>query len=175
MAGTGVTITISVDFPEAEIKQEFLTELKKTEPMLEVAMSSVAAVAKGALQSHIQTDVYDKWNPTTYVRTGAIIDMGTSVRQTVTSGEMTLRYLPDGSSEQWRNPTSGDELIGRIESGSGYEWRKHPGPRPFWKAFVDEMIDGTFAATFDASMSAQIGDDYEGGTVVTRESGDGDY
>ncbi|MBQ1945277.1 MAG: hypothetical protein II346_09775 [Ruminococcus sp.] len=175
MAGTGVVLKIDVEFPETELRQEFVEALKNTEPQITSAMESVAAVAKSALRAHIQSDVYDKWNPTEYVRTGAIINMGESVRETVSSSEMTLRYLPDGSSEQWQNPVGGDALVERIESGTGYEWRKHPGPRPFWKSFVDEMIGGAFASEFDAAMYMQFGADYEGGTVVARESGDGEY
>lgn len=175
MAGTGVVLKIDVVFPEEELRQEFVAELRNTEPQITSAMESVAAVAKSALQSHIQSDVYDKWNPTTYVRTGAIINMGESVRETVSSSEMTLRYLPDGSSDQWQNPVGGDALVARIESGSGYEWRRHPGPRPFWKSFVNEMVNGVFASEFDAAMAMQFGADYEGGTVVSRESGDGEY
>ena len=175
MAGTGVVLKINVEFPESELHQEFVEALKNTEPQITAAMESVAAVAKSALRSHIQSDVYDKWNPTVYQRTGAILNMGESVRETVSSSEMTLRYLPDGSSDQWKSPVGGDALVGRIESGSGYEWRRHPGPRPFWKSFVDEMVDGVFASEFDAAMYMQFGADYEGGTVVTRESGDGDY
>lgn len=175
MAGTGITISFRVDYPEAEIKNEFGKALHETEPMITAALQSVAGAAKASLQSHIQTDVYDKFQPREYIRTGAIINMGEAVRETVSSAEMTLRYLPDGSSDQWRNPVGGDALIERIESGSGYEWRRRPGPRPFWQAFVDEMIDSSFASTFDASMSAQFGADYEGGTVVEREAGDGEY
>lgn len=175
MAGTGVVLSIKVDFPESELKQELVSELKKIEPGIKNAMEYVASVAKTALQYHVQADVYDKFEPKEYIRTGAIIDMNRSTRTSVSSSEMTLRYLPDGSSDQWQNPVSGDALIERIESGQGYEWRRKPGPRPFWGAFVDEMIDSEFARAFDSAMAEQLGSIYEGGTTVTREGEDGDY
>lgn len=174
MAGAGVTLTIKVDFQADELNDEFRTELQKIEPRIENGMAAVASAARSSLKSHIQSDVYDKWNPSTYLRTGAIISDG-AMETSVSSYRMSLEYTPDGSSEQWEHPVSDNALVARIESGSGYEWRKHPGPRPFWQKFVDEMINGGMAEAFDSAMYAELGDIYEGGTVVTRESGDGEY
>ena len=175
MAGTGIRLSFKVEFNENELKQEIAnwgsTEMN---PALAVANSAVAAIAKDALRKHIQTDVYDAWTPKEYIRTGGIID-GSAIESTSGPALMILEHFPSGESEQWERPVSGDAMIARVENGSGYEWRRHPGPRPYWKNFVNEMVDTGFAAAFDASMSAQLGANYEGGTIVERESGDGDY
>lgn len=176
MAGTGIRISIKVDFNESELRQEIGTALREIEPSITAASEAVGAAAKEALLSHLRSDVYAKWKPKTYHRRmedGLLSD--SAIRISASSGLMELRYKPDGSSDQWRNPAHGDALIGRIESGSGYEWRRHPGARPFWKAFADEMIDTQMASVFDSTMSAQLGEMYEGGTTVERESGDGEY
>ena len=175
MAGTGIVLSIKVDFSPEELNQEFGDELRNNiEPRLETAMAAVAAAAKASLKSHIQSDVYDKWNPTTYLRTGGIISDG-AIETTATRYRMSLEYEPDGSSSQWEHPVSGNALVGRIEGGSGYEWGKHPGPRRFWQSFVDEMISSGMAEAFDSAMSAELGDIYEGGTIVSRDSADGEY
>ena len=173
----GISLTFSINFPGAEIWNELMTEFRADEPKLVNAMQTVADVTKETLREHINKDVYEKWTPSSYQRrgeSGGIIDLSL-VDPSVGSGEMTLYYAPSGDSEQWDNPLGGNALIGRIESGSGYEWYPHPGPRPFWKNFVNEMIDSKFASAYDEAMSAQFGSDYEGGTTVERESGDGEY
>lgn len=173
----GVSLTFKMDFPQSEIWEELWAEFRKDEPKLQAAMQEVAAATLETLKEHIQKDVYDKWNPTTYVRrkeSGGLIDFS-HIDPSVGSGGMTVYYAPSGASEQWDNPLDSNGLIGRIESGSGYEWYRHPGPRPFWKNFVNDMVNEKFATAYDFAMSAQFGSDYEGGTVVERESGDGDY
>lgn len=175
MAGTGITLSIKVEFNESELLQEYADwGATEVNPALRDANSAVAAIAKDSLRQHIQADVYDKWSPSVYRRTGGIVD-GSAIDATAGPALMVLEHFPSGESSQWEHPASNDALIARIENGSGYEWRKHPGPRPYWKNFVNEMIASGFANAFDAAMSARFGFDYEGGTVVERESGDGSY
>lgn len=176
MAGTGIRLSFKVDFNEAELRQELGAAMRETEPAITAASQAVGEAAKEVLFSHLKSDVYAKWKPKSYQRRyedGLMSENAITI--SASSGLMELRYKPDGSSEQWRHPASGDALIGRIEGGKGYEWRRHPGARPFWKAFTDEMIDSQMASVFDSTMSAQLGEIYEGGTVVERESGDGEY
>ncbi len=153
----------------------------------QAALDGVAAEAKDALFRHISDDVYKKWSPSEYVRRyedGGLIDF--SITPTITgpaseirgkkfASVFEMRYKPDGQSEQWRAPADGDALIHRIESGNGYEWGKHPGPRPFWTNFVNEMIDqNQFADSFLRNM-ALLGETVEGTAEVIRTDGDGDY
>ena len=175
MAGTGITLSFKVEFDENELKQEIANwGATDMNPALEAANNAVAATAKEALRKHIQTDVYDAWTPTEYRRTGGLVDGG-AIESSAGPALMILEHFPSGESEQWERPASDDAMIARIEGGSGYEWRRHPGPRPYWKNFVDEMITSSFAETFDSAMVAHLGNEYEGGTIVERESGDGEY
>lgn len=181
-------LTFRVDWPDAEITQELEQAIADLAPIVQSALEDVGNDAKYLLEEHIQADVYDKFEPREYIRRyggGGLIDTESNTRipyaiaQTRGAwlkGLMTLRYTPDGSSSQWEHPANGDELIGRIESGSGYEWSRRPGPRPFWQNFVNELTDGqAFAHAFDNAMSMRLGADYEGSSVVEREAGDGEY
>lgn len=179
MAGTGIKLTFKVDFEEAALKQEILTALKEIDPAAAKANAAVGEAAKDALKRHIQSDIYDKWTPTHYQRRyeGGLLNEG-AITIKAENRRMMLTYEPGGESPQWDNPASGNALIGRIESGSGYEWDKHPGARPFWKAFTNEAVNSIFASVFDAEMAAQLsgsGFEYIGGTVVESQSDDGDY
>lgn len=181
-------LTFKIDWPDAEITQELEKAIADLAPIVQSAMEDVGQDAKHLLEEHIQADVYDQFDPHQYNRRygdGGIIDTDSNTRipyalaQSQGSrlkGLMTLRYTPSGDSYQWENPANGDELIGRIESGSGYEWSRRPGPRPFWQKFVNELTDGqAFAHAFDNAMAMRLGADYEGSSVVERESGDGEY
>lgn len=177
MSGIGASLLFTLDFPASEIRNEFLNELKNTvTPALESAMNDVLAESKSILASHVQKDVYDKWTPSTYQRSGELKDIESTTRGSYADAQtMRLEYEPSGESEQWQNPLNDNDLIRRIESGSGYEWYPHPGARPFWRNFVNEMIESGFASAFDNAMFFKFGSDYEGATSVERESVDGDY
>ena len=79
------------------------------------------------------------------------------------------------------NPVHGDDLIRRIETGRGYDYRpsskdKHPftEPRPFWANFVAEMLEG---GEFDRAVkSAFAAEGIDIQDVHTeRENSDGNY
>lgn len=151
------------------------------------ALVYAAPEVKELLQKHIQRDVYDKWNPTEYQRRGfdgGIIDFEhngsikpseSSISGNQIDVAMKLRYKPDGVQEQWEVPANGDELIGRIESGTGYEWKKHPGPRPFWTNFTNELIEGGYLASYVFSGLTEAGIQVDGFPEAVRQPGDGDY
>lgn len=79
------------------------------------------------------------------------------------------------------NPVHGDDLIRRIETGKGYDYRPssktaHPftEPRPFWANFVAEMLEG--GGFDDALKQAFKAEGIEITDVHTeRESADGNY
>ena len=118
---------------------------------------------------------------------------------TEAGGSVSLRYSPDGSNAATTadlkpgspyynadnpqpikpNPVHGDDLIRRIETGRGYDWKLSGGQkfpaRPFWKRFVEEMIEGggfenaLFWALSESEFEIELDDGVE------REAGDGDY
>ena len=106
------------------------------------------------LQDHVEADVYDKFQPTEYVRRGedgGLADMQASA--TVYSDErdggmnLTLLYHPSGAVDGEGNDVDphvdGDDLITRIEKKDPeYNWRRKPPKRPFFSNFVQEMVDG---------------------------------
>lgn len=104
------------------------------------------------LKQKIIDQVYKKWTPKEYERRLDHPNLGPSlidesVIKAVPQGDdgMELTYEPRGEQYQWENPRDGDALIERIETGRGYEWDKHPGKRPFWNDFVNDLIEGGIA------------------------------
>lgn len=141
---------------------------------------TASSVAESTLENHIQKDVYDKWSPKIYERTGGItLERGVTTvpflpaRQGMKIGVgFRLRYRPDGTSEQWENPAHSDDLIRRIESGRGYEWKKHPGPRPYWTNYTEELLRGDTLA--QAVLFALMGQGLAVDGSIEIENTDGD-
>ena len=79
------------------------------------------------------------------------------------------------------NPVHGDDLIRRIETGRGYDYKPsskdpHPftEPRPFWANFVSEMLEG--GGFDDAVTNAFKAEGIDIEDVHTeRENNDGNY
>lgn len=169
------------------LEAEVDAEMRGLTGVFLVALDGVISETKDRLKQHVQKDVYDQWTPTEYIRrekNGGIIDIDGSSRingpYPDTKGKnfaagFELRYMPGGESEQWREPASGNALIGRIESGTGYEWREHPGPRPFWTNFVNEMIEQNEFGDAVRRELVMLGINVEGFPETVRGSGDGDY
>lgn len=183
----GVQLKFNVEWNDSEMARELEAAVAQYAPAVQAALEAVSSETKEKLEEHIQSDVYAKWTPKTYIRRkengGLLDDSSVTVPYAIAQahglalrGLMTVRYQPSGASDQWENPAHGDALISRIESGEGYEWRRHPGARPFWTNLVQEMVDGNGLATsFDSAMSSILGPDYEGGSVVEREADDGQF
>ena len=140
---------------EGDLRKEVEVQVNGLMHIFEAAAWDAFEDTKQKLKSHITSDVYDQWDPTEYVRrgeNGGLGDMayntrGTKEPYTETKGDniaagFNLRFMPDGASEQWDEPLNGDWFTKRVESGEGYEWKKHPGPRPFWTNLIEELIDG---------------------------------
>lgn len=170
----GITLTFKTDFSESEIKAAIKSELQSMEPAINTAVHNSAGDAPEVIAKHIKSDVYAKWNPVEYERRyedGLLSEAAVKIYPGTYSVE--VDYEPSGASGQWERPASGDALIGRIESGIGYEWSPHPGARPFWENVVNELIDSVFGPAFDANMKTALGDSYEGPATVEREANDG--
>lgn len=131
---------------EAQVKSAFRASRK-----------ALADDMRLCLQDHVEADVYDRFQPTEYVRrgeNGGLADM--QVSATVYSDErlggmeLTLLYQPDGSRDgegsKIENAVSGDDLVNRIEKKDPeYNWKRKPKKRPFFRNFVREMIEGNRA------------------------------
>lgn len=169
------------------LEAEVDAEMRGLTGVFLVALDGVITETKDRLKQHVKKDVYDRWKPTEYIRrdkNGGIIDIdgssGVNGPFPQTQGKniaagFELRYRPSGESAQWKYPANNNELIGRIESGTGYEWREHPGPRPFWTNFVNEMIEQNEFGDAVRRELAMLGVDVEGFPEAVRGSGDGDY
>lgn len=128
---------------EAQVKKAFRASRK-----------DLADDMRLCLQDHVEADVYDRFQPTEYVRRredGGLDDMRAST--TVYSDErdggmnLTLLYQPSGATDGEGNEidphVDGDDLINRIEKKDPeYNWRRKPPKRPFFSNFVQEMVDG---------------------------------
>lgn len=160
---------------ETEVKNAFRASRK-----------ALADDMRSCLEDHIEADVYDEFQPQKYVRrrdSGGLSDMQANTTVYSDEGlggmELTLLYQPDGSRDgegsEIENAVSGDDLVSRIEKKDPeYNWRRKPKKRPFFRNFVEEMIEGrrvedTLVAAMNAADPA-LGLAADGD--VTRESDD---
>ena len=175
-------------------------------PAIKRVNTSIYEYMEAKLQEHIQTDVYEAYDPTMYPRRVDYPQYGKPMIDTKAYAHMehiwpsseliaagglewgvSLEYLPSGSHsgkfgeffpESYLkekdippdapikpNPVHGDDLIRRIETASGYDWKYHGDRRPFWYNFVEELIATGFS---DALQKALELEGYE----VTPEAGD---
>lgn len=161
--------------------------------------NAVYADMKDALDSHIQSDVYHEYIPKMYKRRRDDPRRGISLAESVEDERYTkqigpfdyasmelvagLSYEPTGQHEEtWRwSDTNGDKLIGRIEKKDPpYNWEpkgeKIP-ERPFWKRFVEEMIEGGRIERILETELKRLGiaESTDHITGVIRQSEDGNY
>lgn len=175
MVGTFSGLREDLAALEAEVENAFRASRK-----------ALADDMRSCLEDHIEADVYDEFQPQKYVRrrdSGGLSDMqaNTTVYSDERLGgmELTLLYQPDGSRDgegsKIENAVSGDDLVNRIEKKDPeYNWRRKPKKRPFFRNFVEEMIEGrrvedTLVAAMNAADPA-LGLAADGD--VTRESDD---
>lgn len=185
MVSNAMTVGVRVEGTET-IAADLQKELQTIGRQFAQGLINAAPDIKDTLTKHIQRDVYDKLEPKEYNRRrfdGGIIDLDSnctvkpyegSVDGDQISVAVRLSYKPDGTSDQWAQPRHGDALIGRIESGDGYEWWS-PGKRPFWKNFVDELIEGGALADAVFYGLNAAGLTVDGNIEAVRQSGDGNY
>ena len=128
---------------------------------------------KVCLHEHIDSDVYGAFEPAAYVRRGDDGGLSDMEKNTSSSpppsefgGGVTVRldYTPDGQTDGMGRELTvhadGDSLIGRIEHRTpDYPRPPHrsPGDRPFFRNFVQEMVDGGRAEeTLVRAMNAVV-------------------
>ena len=71
---------------------------------------------------------------------------------------LTLLYHPsgatDGNGEPINPHVDGDDLVNRIEKNDpAYNWGRRPKNRPFFRNFVEEMLDGRAEETLVRAMN----------------------
>jgi hypothetical protein len=92
-------------------------------------LSDVAPVVVERLQDHVETDIYEAYTPTHYVRTGAL------------KTDTQVEVIPDGIEVTSERYDDGKYITPIIESGSGYSWNTPIAgtPRPFVENTRDEL------------------------------------
>lgn len=138
----------------SDFEQDMAALEKQVKDAFRASRKALADDMRLCLQEHVETDVYDKFQPSEYVRRGedgGLADMSASA--TVYSDErdggmnLTMLYQPSGAADGEGEPidphVDGDELVDRIEKRDPeYNWRRKPPKRPFFSNFVQEMTDG---------------------------------
>lgn len=192
---TGITVELKWENGKS-FSDEYHDHIVKLANALRASTLHAVQRAETDLKDHIQNDVYNKWEEGEYVRrkeNGGIIDVNRYA--TALPGDKdflamdgnleynaVLTYLPKGDSPQWEEPADGDELIARIESQNPpYELPKHPGNRPFWRYFMQDMVlDGILAEHFAERLNAENGAGalFDKGVIsrsdIEKDSSDGD-
>lgn len=163
-------------------------EIEKEETKIEVAVSfslgSMIPDMKDALERHVQTDVYDQYDPSVYERRSEnralgtpLIDMEVNVSASAAKNTLSFEYLPTGEHvvKKWAT-ANGDALIGRIEKGNPPYDFFDPGPRPFWTNFCNEMIlGGGLFSSFTSAMGQAGYQVIPDGGGVEPDGNDGAY
>lgn len=138
---------------------------KQVKDAFRASRPALAEEMRQCLREHVVEDVYDKLVPEEYVRrrgTKGLADMNASA--TVYSDErdggmnLSLLYQPsgatDGNGEPINPHVDGDDLVNRIEKNDpAYNWDRRPKNRPFFRNFVEEMLDGRAEETLVRAMN----------------------
>lgn len=146
-------------------EQDMAALEKQVKDAFRASRPALAEEMRQCLREHVEEDVYAKVQPTKYVRredNGGLIDMSASA--TVYSDErdggmnLTLLYHPSGATDGNGEPidphVDGDDLVNRIEKNDpAYNWGRRPKNRPFFRSFVEEMLDGRAEETLVRAMN----------------------
>jgi hypothetical protein len=101
--------------------------------------NEVANVAREAMSDHVVSDVYSKYEPTQYQRSG---DLYKDIKTTMVN-DNTLTIEDDARDEE-----TGRLIAPVVEEGVGYEWKDsrianmQPFPRPFVENTFKELEKG---------------------------------
>ena len=164
------------------LEEELKAFTTKVDAQVPKALKIVGDQMSVALAESIDKNVYDAYVPKMYPRRDDNPQFGESIFQqalnaqpTVSGNVLTFTYNPHGTHDglmqdipgYWDMedppkpdllikpfPVHGDDLIRRLETGKGYDWKpKEPiPPRPFWTRFVNEQRDDKIIAYFMLGM-----------------------
>ena len=130
------------------VTKDYLDFYKKVQHATHAGLVAVGSELTKQLQKHIQTEVYNAYTPKSYERRvefggGIPIISAQNMDMQINKNMLTFTYEPSGKNSRY--PASryvdGDALISAIEN-SDYTWKgtDEIPKRPFWNAFVDEMV-----------------------------------
>lgn len=120
------------------------TDLSQLEKYLNEKINSalrneVADTARDTMQEHVMSDVYDKYTPSQYVRTGDLYK--DIVTQMVDDNTVSIENVT-------RDEETGRLVAPIVESGVGYTWKDsriynmQPFERPFVENTAKDLADG---------------------------------
>lgn len=147
-------ISVGVIGLDAEVNDE----IAKIENDIPIALNAVGSEMIKSLQEHIETDWYNAWQPSVYIRRTDVLSYGTplgSIKnmdvQVLGKRTLDFTYSPTGEYKgpYFEHDRDGDELIESIQTG---RLEGEPPPRPFWNNFVEEQKNGAIMNTFSAYM-----------------------
>jgi hypothetical protein len=114
--------------------------------------SDVADEARDTMSDHVMKDVYDKYTPSQYQRTG---DLYKDIKTTmVNDNTLTVE-------DTAKDNNTGRLIAPIVESGTGYQWTNsriynmQPFPREFVKETYNELSNGKALVTFGNSLKKQ--------------------
>ena len=158
VSAVDINVTMSgLDSLQKEIDEKFLPRVDKA---VEAGLMHVASDMRASLKEHVQKEVYDKYKPKAYIRTGAMAD-DSSIDTDLRSGNrLILTYsFPTESDKPYYEDS--DDVIRVIQEGTAYGtylWDVHRTipARPFWNDFVGEqLVEGQAQASFVEGMNAK--------------------
>lgn len=131
------------------IDKDYKKELKKINNAIPAGLVSVGEDLCEALQQHVEKDVYAKYTPKSYVRTGEMADIN-NMNVSITGNVLNFEYKFNTESESPYFENSDDVI--RAVQDSQYLWdvnNLNIPQRPFWDEFYAEQIgDGKVDISF---------------------------
>jgi hypothetical protein len=135
------------EFNSLKDLEKFLNEkIKKS------LAKEVADVARDTMSDHVQSDVYNKYEPSQYQRTGDLYkDISTTMKN-----DNTLVIENTARDEE-----SGRLIAPIVEEGVGYEWESsriyqmQPFPRPFVENTAKELENGKAKESLKQGLKRQ--------------------
>lgn len=123
-------------------------DLEDMQPRIDEAITAGLKVVLSdwsqMLPSIVERDVYDKYEPKSYVRTDVMVSPK-SMWGTVTKNTLDFRYefsTEMSSANTGAYYSDSDDVIRAIQDGKRYPWGLTLQPRPFWDTFVSKELIG---------------------------------
>jgi hypothetical protein len=125
----------------------------------EILKQDVAPEVIETMKEHIQTDVYDAYSPTAYVRRredGGLLDDDNFSAEMVSEDTLKVKNTTTDSENKYK------DIVPIIEYGVGYTWEKsriyqsQPYPRPFVRNTRQELKEGRLKEIIAKSLKKRF-------------------